>query len=266
MGALVRLILSLFGLGAKKERRGPVGSSATPVARAPRIAPPETLSPTQMREARRRVIAYVARSRVPLRQVVTIRQQWLVQLGKVYESIASSPTDKVLELAGQVGENYEPGFRDALMLAQSIEPPPECEAIHAAMIGWMTALHSACLALIDARKLKDRSMLSQLREQLGAARKHSSALIHGRAELFQDYRLNLRPTVQKRKPKATRADAPAEDTDAEPAERPRQAAPPRRRLATASTRPPEKRGTKTSRTPQAATARSRKRPAARPAR
>jgi hypothetical protein len=117
------------------------------------VRDPELLAPAEMREARRRVIAYVARSRVPLRQVVTLRQQWLVHLGKVYESIANSPTEKVLELAGQVGENYEPGFRDALMLAQAIEPPPECEAVHAAMVGWMTSLHSACLALLDARKL-----------------------------------------------------------------------------------------------------------------
>lgn len=286
---LIGFILRLFGLGPKETAPAPTEAAAAPTSRSLEaskrgralaasrtrsdVAPPETLLPSEMREARRRVIAYVARSRVPLRQIVTLRQQWLVQLGKVYESIASSPTDKVLELAGQVGENYEPGFRDALMLAQSIEPPPECEGVHASMIGWMTSLHSACLALLDARKLKDRSMLSQLREQLGQSRKHSSALLAARTELFAAYRLNVRPNLQKRKARAEAAAESATDETEESAEEPRRPAPPpsrsRARLAAAGavSRGTEKRSTKPSRAaPGARRTAARKRPPQRPAR
>lgn len=284
MGGLIGFILRLFGLGSKApvpatraatadgatSKKGTAPRAQRPAATPTSAVPPlETLSPVEMREARRRVIAYVARSRVPLRQIVALRQQWLIQLGKVYESIANSPTAKVLELAGQVGENYEPGFRDALMLAQSIEPPPECETVHAAMVAWITSLHSACLALLDARKLRDRSMLSQLREQLGLSRKHSSALLAARTELFAAYRLNVQPTLQKRRkrpetPQA--ADAAPMQPTAPAKEGARRPGPPSRsraRLAAAGavSRGTDKRSTKSSRSaPAARRAAARKRP------
>jgi len=280
VGGLIGFLLRLFGLGGK----APATTAESPAPAPRRAAQPQAparssvrdpgrLAPAELREARRRVIAYVARSRVPLRQVVTLRQQWLIQLGKVYESIANSPTEKVLELAGQVGENFEPGFRDALMLAQAIEPPPECEVVHAAMVAWMTSLHAACLALLDARKLKDRSMLSELREQLGQARKHSAALLAARTELFAAYSLNVRPTIQKRKTRPAADVPPLATTDEsdEEAETPRP--PPttksRARLAAAGavSRGTEKLSVKRTRvSPAARRATTRKRPPPKPQR
>jgi hypothetical protein len=195
---VIRWLLRLLGLGqpgASPERRA---GAAAPRPAAKQGPPPvEEMTAEEFRGARRRVVAYVARSRVPLRQVVAARQKWLVDLSKVYEAIKDSPTQLVLERAGAVGENHEPVFRDALLLTQSIEPPLEAEAVHAALVGWITALHAACLALIDARKLRDRAMLGRLREQLGHARKYSATLVAERTELFTSYRLNVRPAVQR---------------------------------------------------------------------
>ncbi len=219
---MIRWLLRLLGLGRPPASREG-GTAAAARQPAAKLGPPpvEELTAEEFRTARRRVVAYVARSRVPLRQVVAARQKWLVDLSKVYEAIKDSPTQLVLERAGAVGENHEPVFRDALLLTQSIEPPPEVEGVHAALVGWITALHAACLALIDARKLKDRAMLGRLREQLGQARKHSATLVAERAELFTAYRLNVRPAVQRPKRDAeTASSPPARDDATRPTARP----------------------------------------------
>jgi hypothetical protein len=145
------------------------------------------------------VIAYVAQARTPIRQAAAIRQIWLADLSKVYAQIASSPTGLVLDRAGAVGLSHEPGFREALAFAQSIDPPPEAENAHAALVGWLTCLHAACLALMDARKLRDRSLLGSFREQLGFARRLAVVLVQERAALFAAYRLTMRPSIKSKR-------------------------------------------------------------------
>ena len=78
----------------------------------------------------------------------TARQLWIQDLSKVYEAIRSSPTGLILERAGEVGYRHEPAFREALSRAQALPPPPPCEAVHEALVGWLTSLHAACLSLI----------------------------------------------------------------------------------------------------------------------
>jgi hypothetical protein len=146
--------------------------------------------------ARRRVVVYVARARLPIRQAAAVRQAWLADLSKVYAQIATRPTGLVLEKAGAVGAKHEPGFRDALAFAQSIDPPLEAEHAHAALVGWLTCLHAACLALMDARKLRDRSLLGNFRDQLGFARRLAVVLVQERSALFTAYRVTIRPTIK----------------------------------------------------------------------
>src|SRR5205823_13993620 len=162
-------LLRLFGLGGKKA--APAARAVSPAqAAAARSAAAATraqqLTPEQLKLERRHVVAYIARARLPIRQAATARQLWIQDLSKVYEAIRTSPTGLILEKAGEVGYKHEPAFRDALSGAQGLTPPPPCEPVHDALIGWLTSLHSACLSLIDARRLKDRSLLGNFRENL----------------------------------------------------------------------------------------------------
>jgi hypothetical protein len=184
---LLSSLLRLFGFGG----------GARPAARqaaAPPVA--KVLTPEELRAQRRAIVAYVSQARVPIRLTAAARQVWLADLSKVYASIATAQTMQVLEQAGIVGMNHEPGFRDALVQAQAIEPPPGAEALHQAMVGWITSLHAACLSLIDARKLRDRALLGDFRENLGRARHLAAKLVDERTKLFAHYKLNVRPAIR----------------------------------------------------------------------
>ena len=163
--------------------------------------------PSNWKAERRAVVICIARARVPIRQAAAARQVWIQDLSKVYEAIRTSPTGLILERAGEVGYRHEPAFREALSLAQALTPPPPCEAVHDALIGWLTSLHAACLSLMDARRLRDRSLLGNFRENLSQARRQAADAGAERANLFTVYRLRVRPTIQRRHPRAT-ADAP----------------------------------------------------------
>ncbi len=210
---MIGWLLRLLGIGRPKEppgrraERGARGASARP-----KLPPAQALSPEEFRLARRAVIAYVARARVPIRQAATARQLWIADLSKVYEAIRTSPTQLILEKAGDVGLKHESAFRDALSLAQSLEPPPACEAVHAALVGWLTSLHAACLALIDARRLKDRALLGTFREHLSQARRQAATLAAERAKLFVDYQLKVRPSIGRRRQRPTGGE-PAEEQE-----------------------------------------------------
>src|SRR5688572_17112899 len=204
-------LLRIFGIGGAKsppERaRSGVAAPATPASRAraaaraakSSMAPAESLTMEQFKAARRRVVLYIARARIPVRQAAAARTVWIADLSKVYEAIRTSPTEMILERAGDVGMRHEEAFRDALSLAQAIEPPSETEEVHQSLVNWLTNLHSACLALMDARRLKDRSMLGTFRERLGQARRHAAALAEARNRLFEDYQLRIDPQIKKKK-------------------------------------------------------------------
>lgn len=218
-----------------------------PVARVPAkpaVAPARSLSPTELKAARRRVVTYIARARVPIRQAAAARQLWIGDLSKVYDAIRTSPTHLILERAGEVGFRHEPAFRDALSLAQAIDPPPEAETVHAALIGWLTTLHAACLALIDARRLKDRSLLGNFREHLSQARRHAAALAAERAALFTDYQLRFRPTIKARRARPAPGDEQREEVEETAAAQPesRGARGGRRPGGTSRSAPAESRG------------------------
>ena len=174
----------------------PVATPAQITMQRPNPPTVELLSPEQFRTCRRQVIAYIRRVRVPIRQAAAARQVWIADLGKVYEAIWTCPTQLILERAGEVSYNHEPSFRDSLSIAQSIEPTIECLAVHEALVGWLTSLHSACLALMDARRLKDRSLLGSFREHLSTARRQARTLAAEREVLFSSFRLNIRPTIK----------------------------------------------------------------------
>jgi len=180
-----------LGLG---KRRAPPRPRPRPTRSAPR---PQALTSEHVRTARGRVVLYMRRVRAPIRQAATVRQLWIADLNQVYEAIRTSPTEMILERAGDVGMRYEEGFREALSLAQAIQPPRECEEVHHALIGWLTHLHAACLSLMDARRLKDRSMLGIFRERLGQARRHAQTLALLRNQLVTVYKLQIDPTIRK---------------------------------------------------------------------
>jgi hypothetical protein len=203
---MIGWFLRLFGIGGDKQPDAVRPGVATPAVRAkPTGSPAQTLTSEQFKAARRRVVLYIARARIPVRQAATTRQVWIADLSKVYEAIRTSPTAMILEKAGDVGMKHEEAFRDALSLAQAIEPPPETEDVHQALVNWLTNLHSACLALMDARRLKDRSMLGTFRERLGEARRHAAALAQARNQLFVDYHLRIDPTIRKKRSDGTEA-------------------------------------------------------------
>jgi hypothetical protein len=183
----------LVGPGKKKSAPRPA-PKRKPVRSAPSA---RALTPERFQAARRRVVLYFARARMPIRQATTVRQLWIADLGQVYEAIRTSPTEMILERAGDVGMRHEEGFRQALLLTQALQPPPECEEVHQALVNWLTYLHSACLALMDARRLKDRSMLGMFRERLGLARRHAQTLALLRNQLVTVYKLRIDPTIQK---------------------------------------------------------------------
>jgi len=210
VGGVFGWLLRLFGLGP---RPGPARAGPGADRRDGRYAAaPPPRGSEQYRLVRRRVIVYVSQARLPIRQAAVVRQAWLADLSKVYAQIASSPTGLVLDRAGAVGASHEPAFREALSLAQAIDPPPEAERAHAALVGWLTCLHAACLALMDARKLRDRSVLGTFREQLGHARRLAVLLVQERGTLFTAYQITIRPSIKSR-----RVVPPPEDD----AERPR---------------------------------------------
>jgi hypothetical protein len=200
-------LLRLFGIGGARP----------PGVRSPTSRPPppqsasrqhiQQLTREQLKLERRAVVIYVARARVPIRQAAAARQLWIQDLSKVYEAIRTSPTGLILEKAGEVGYRHEPAFREALARGQALTPPPPCEAVHEALIGWLTSLHAACLALIDARRLRDRSLLGNFREHLSQARRQARELGEERARLFDVYRLRVRPTIQRRPPAPVPSDA-----------------------------------------------------------
>lgn len=240
-------LLRLFGLGGRpKGNAAPRGATANgrgapTAAPQPSTPPVHSLPPELFRAERRRVIAYVARARVPIRQAATTRQLWIQDLSKVYEAIRTSPTQLILEKAGEVGFKHEPAFRDALSLAQSMEPPPACESVHAALIGWLTSLHAACLSLIDARRLKDRSLLGNFREHLSQARRQAAALASERARLFVDYQLRVRPSINRRRPRAPGEEGAAGEQDQAAAEMQASRPAPRRPKGATSAKPGAKR-------------------------
>lgn len=171
------------------------------------------------------MVAYIARARMPIRQAAAARQLWIQDLSKVCEAIRSSPTQLILERAGEVGSKHEPAFRDALSMAQGLTPPPACEVCHDALIGWLTSLHAACLALMDARRLKDRSLLGSFRENLSQARRQAATLAAERAKLFTVWQLKVRPGIQRRRARPT-ADAPHADESPDTDERSASVSPP----------------------------------------
>jgi hypothetical protein len=140
---------------------------------------------------------YMTRVRAPIRQAATVRQLWIADLSQVYEAIRTTPTEIILERAGDIGMRYEEAFREALSQAQGITPPPECEDVHQALVNWLTHLHAACLSLMDARRLKDRSMLGMFRERLGQARRHAQTLALLRNQLVIVYKLRVDTTGQR---------------------------------------------------------------------
>jgi hypothetical protein len=180
------------GLGKK---RLPPPPRPAPRPRPIRSAPPSPRqTSSQFRTARERVVQYMRRVRVPIRQAVTVRQLWIADLNQVYEAIHNSPTELILERAGDVGMRYEEAFRDALSQAQGIQPPRECEEVHHALVSWLTHLHAACLSLMDARRLRDRSLLGLFRERLGLARRNAQTLALLRNQLVAVYKLRIEPT------------------------------------------------------------------------
>jgi hypothetical protein len=203
---MIGWFLRLFGIGGDKQPDG-ARPGAGPAVRKPTGSPSQTLTSEQFKAARRRVVLYIARARIPVRQAATARQVWIADLSNVYEAIRTSPTAMILERAGDVGMKHEEAFRDALSLAQAIDPPPETEDVHQALVNWLTNLHSACLALMDARRLKDRAMLGTFRERLGEARRHAAALAQARNQLFVDYHLRIDPTIRKKRPDGSEAGA-----------------------------------------------------------
>jgi hypothetical protein len=245
---MIGWLLRLFGIGGKPERAR--ANAATPAARARAAAsakaaakatapPAQTLTMQEFKAARRRVVLYISRARIPVRQAAAARTVWIADLSKVYEAIRTSPTEMILERAGDVGMRHEEAFRDALSLAQGIEPPPEVEDVHQALINWLTNLHSACLALMDARRLKDRSMLGMFRERLGHARRHAAALAAARNQLFEDYQLRIDPQIKKKKDAETETPAAAEPAPAPPQRKPVPIRSARRRPG--ARRPPQQR-------------------------
>jgi len=191
-------------------RSSPAARSRARATATPRGEPPyETLSPEEFKLARRRVVLYISRARVPIRQAAATRQAWIQDLGKVYEAIRTSPTEMILDRAGEVAMRYEEAFRDALSMAQSLEVPSEAEVAHGPLVQWLTNLHSSCLALIDARRLKDRSMLGMFRERLGQARRQAVQLTQARDNLFTDYRLRLDPNLKRKKAEKEAPETPA---------------------------------------------------------
>jgi hypothetical protein len=185
-------LLRVFGIrGATPSRRS--APTRPPPPQSASIQRVQRLTAEQFTLERRAVVVYIARARVPVRQAAAARQVWIRDLSKVYEAIRTSPTGLILEKAGEVGYQHEPAFREALSLAQALTPPSPCEAVHEALIGWLTSLHAACLALIDARRLRDRSLLGSFRENLGQARRQAANLVAERARLFTVYRLRLSP-------------------------------------------------------------------------
>src|SRR5690349_20012856 len=209
MGGAGGWLRRLFGVGPRRPERGSASARSPREPGRPLTTPPDGSAAYEL--ARRRVIAYVAQARVPIRQAAAVRQAWLADLSKVYAQIATSPTGLVLERAGAVGAAHEPGFRVALAIAQAIDAPPEVEHAHAALVGWLTCLHAACLALIDARTLRDRALLGNFREQLGYARRLAAVLVRERGALFNAYQLTVRPSI-----KARRAPPPSEADEAPP--------------------------------------------------
>ena len=195
-----------FARERERERDRDRSHAAHPV----RLSVHPSQDPAEFKAQRRRLLVYVMRARVPIRQAAAARQLWIADLGKVYEAIRTSPIPVVLERAGDAGFRYEPAFRESLSLAQSIEAPPEAEELHQALVDWLTATHGACLALMDARRLKDRSMLGTFRERLGLARRHAATLATLRAEIFTLYQLRVQPQV-----KAKRAAPAVTDESAE---------------------------------------------------
>src|SRR5687768_9672936 len=132
---MIGWLLKLFGMGGTKPDRARPGA-ATPAGRAraaaaakaaakPSAPPAQTLTMEQFKLARRRVVLYISRARIPVRQAAAARTVWIADLSKVYEAIRTSPTEMILERAGDVGMRHEEAFRDALSMAQGIEPPPE---------------------------------------------------------------------------------------------------------------------------------------------
>jgi hypothetical protein len=226
---MLKWLLSLFGLVQKSEQtaaatapsaaKAAKAKAAAAAAAKTQVAPVSSLTNVEFRAARALVITYVSRARIPTRQAAALRLLWIADLSKVYEAIRNSPTQLILERAGDVGQTHEPAFRDALSQAQSLEPPPQCEVAHDALVNWLTSLHSACLALIDARRLKDRSLLGTFREHLSQARRHAAALAAERSTLFTDYRLRVKPGLSRRRARpGTTEESTATTTGEEPAE------------------------------------------------
>lgn len=143
----------------------------------------------QVRAARGRVIAYVRLVRNPIRLTTEARRDWMVELGKLYETIRNSPTALVLDRAGEIGERFQARFHEPLVTVQGQEPPTECEKLHHALVGWMTALEAACMALSEARRFKDRSHLGVFRERLGEARTLGAEANLERATMVKEYKL-----------------------------------------------------------------------------
>ncbi len=155
------------------------------------------LTPEELREARRRVIAYLRMARNPIRLTTEARRDWFVDLGKLYETIRTAPTQQVLEKAGEIGIKFQPRFREPLAFIQGMEAPPECQEIHEALIGWISTLESACVALERGRMLKDRAQLGVFRERLNEARGLGKQASTERAALISNYK--LLPTAPNRK-------------------------------------------------------------------
>jgi hypothetical protein len=210
-------LLRVLGIG----RPRPAAARAVtrpPPPRSASIQHLQQLTPEQRKAERRAVVLYIARARVPIRQAAAARQIWIQDLSKVYEAIRTSPTLLILERAGEVGYRHEPAFREALSRGQALTPPAPCEAVHEAMVGWLTSLHAASLSLIDARRLRDRTLLGPFREHLGEARRQASLLGEERKILFDVYRLRVRATVQRRRPRPL-ASSPLAGETPEPDER-----------------------------------------------
>jgi len=185
--------LSLSRLATRLVRRfrAKVSTDTTPTARRG-----PALTPAEAARRRQRVAAYLAGARRSCGEAAEARRRWLADMNAVYAAIPTSPVPRTLDRAGQVGRRHEPALREALAGARALPAPPEAEAVHAALLAWVSALYGACLALSNVHSGRDRDGLRMLRERLGEARQHSAALAAGWCDLVAKYGLRDRAVVR----------------------------------------------------------------------
>lgn len=126
------------------------------------------------RSSPREVVAYLLRLRPVLANAIQMRRGFIEQVGVLIEGLRQGDPISIARLAGQLGNETSPMFREARHQIDALDPPPMCAACNRAISDWLEVHLSACALLGQIGTQHDAKRLREVQEHLAQGRTHAT--------------------------------------------------------------------------------------------